>query len=196
MSDYLPVSLPVRSAELAGRREYAFELAPEAGDRATIAALIGAAALRKLTFGGTLRPEGRRDLVLEARLGATVVQPCVVTLAPVTSRIDQTVIRRYVAGLAEPGAAEAEMPEDDSIEPLPEVIDIAAVMVEALALALPDYPRAEGAELGEAVHAAPGTAPLRDADLRPFAGLAALRDGLARPDGEPGDGEGGKGGGR
>jgi len=57
------------------------------------------------------------------------------------------------------------------------VIDPAAVMIEALALAMPLYPRAEGADLGEAVHAEPGVTPMRDADARPFAGL---RDRLAR----------------
>ena len=45
----------------------------------------------------------------------------------------------------------------------------------ALALALPLYPRAPGAELGQAVFAEPGTAPLKDEDLRPFAGLAGLK---------------------
>ena len=67
------------------------------------------------------------------------------------------------------------MPEDDTAEPLPEVIDLTEVTREALALALPLYPRAPGAELGEAVFAAPGTAPIRDEDLKPFAGLAALK---------------------
>ena len=88
------------------------------------------------------------------------------------------------------------MPEDDSEEPLPEVIDAGAVMIEALVLALPDYPRSSGAALGEAVHAPPGVAPLRDADLRPFAGLAGLAQKLAGngdgPDGDEPDGTGKK----
>jgi hypothetical protein len=53
-----------------------------------------------------------------------------------------------------------------------------AVLAEALALALPDYPRAPGAELGQAVFAEPGIEPLRDEALRPFAGLAAFKDRL------------------
>jgi len=56
-------------------------------------------------------------------------------------------------------------------------------MAEALALALPDYPRAEGAALDKSTFAAPGTAPLQDADLKPFAGLAALKSKLEK-DGE------------
>src|SRR5690606_27061560 len=83
-----------------------------------------------------LRPAGRRDWLLEADLEAEVTQACVVTLAPVTARIAETVVRRYVAGLAEPEAEEAEM-SDETVEPLPAVIDAGAVMVDALALAGP-----------------------------------------------------------
>ncbi len=42
------------------------------------------------------------------------------------------------------------MPEDETQEPLPEIIDIGAVATEALELALPLYPRAPGVALGEA----------------------------------------------
>ncbi len=42
----------------------------------------------------------------------------------------------------------------------------------------PLYPRADGAELGEAVFAEDGAEPLSDEDVKPFAGLAALRDKL------------------
>jgi hypothetical protein len=44
--------------------------------------------VRKLRFIGTLEPEGAQDWRLTADLGATVVQPCVVTLAPVTTRLE------------------------------------------------------------------------------------------------------------
>jgi uncharacterized metal-binding protein YceD (DUF177 family) len=77
------------------------------------------------------------------------------------------------------------VPEDDSAEPMPEAIDLAEVLREALALALPPWPRAPGAELGEAVFAVPGTAPIRDADLKPFAALAKLRG-----DADPGSDQG------
>jgi uncharacterized metal-binding protein YceD (DUF177 family) len=116
-----------------------------------------------------------------------VVQPCVVTLAPVTTRIDIDITRRYSATHVEPEADEAEMPEDDTTEALPDRLDLTAVMLEALALALPDYPRAEGAELAERQFAAPGVAPMTDADAKPLAGLAALRDRLKTDEEPPGD---------
>ena len=157
-------------------------LQPDAAARAALAEVLGVDAIRKLRFEGRLTPEGRRDWRLEARLGATVVQPCSVTLAPVTTRIDEEVLRRYVADLPEPPPGETEMPEDDCVDALPATLDLGAVMAEALALALPDFPRAEGVELGPAVFAAPGIAPLTDQAARPLAGLADLRDRLKKDD--------------
>ena len=166
----------IRLSRLDGRRRTPVRLRPDAAACAAIAERLGLIALRKLRFEGELVPEGRADWRLEARLGATIVQPCVVTLAPVTTRIDTELSRSYRAGMpAMPEGDEIEMPEDETEEPLPEVLDLGAVMEEALALCLPLYPRAEGAELGEAVYAAPGLEPMRDDDVKPFAALADLK---------------------
>lgn len=175
----LPFSNPIRITELSARRPLRFSHVPDAGTLAAIAKVVGADVVRKLRFAGELRPEGRRDWMLEADLGATVVQPCVVSLAPVTTRIDQPVIRRFVADpdfhpeTRAVTEAEMEIPEDDTIEPLGAVIDTGAVMIEALALALPLYPRADGAELGDLTVAPPGAEPLTKT-ANPFAALSAL----------------------
>ena len=167
---------PFRAADLARRASLPFRIEPDAEARAALARRLGANEIRKLRFEGELRPEGKGDWKLEAKLGATVVQPCVVTLAPVTTRIDETVERRFVARWSEPEpGSETEMPEDETAEPLGAEIDPAAVMEEALALALPDYPRAEGAELGAAVFTEPGAEPLTDEAAHPFAALGKLK---------------------
>jgi uncharacterized metal-binding protein YceD (DUF177 family) len=188
-SEDLPVSRPFRVSALPARKPTHFDIAPDKPAQALVAALLGISEVRGMHFKGEIRASGKHDYVLEARLVATVVQPCSVSLAPVTTRIDEPVIRRYLADYAAPEGDEVEMPEDDSSEQLPEVIDAGAVAVEALALALPLYPRAPGAELGEVAVAPPGAAPLRDEDLRPFAGLAALKGKLTG-----GGSEGGSGG--
>jgi uncharacterized metal-binding protein YceD (DUF177 family) len=110
----------------------------------------------------------------------------VISLAPVTTQIQETVLRKYLRDYALPEEDEAEMSEDDTSEPLPDSIDPGAVMTEALALALPDYPRAPGAVHGEVAVAPPGAVPLRDADLKPFAGLADLAKRLSGGSGEGG----------
>jgi uncharacterized metal-binding protein YceD (DUF177 family) len=104
------------------------------------------------------------------------VQNCVATLAPVNTRIDAPVIRTYLADPPPvPEVDEIEMPEDDSIEALPAVLDLYALMIEALALELPEYPHAPGVEPLQQSFTQPGNKPMSDDDVRPFAGLADLR---------------------
>jgi Large ribosomal RNA subunit accumulation protein YceD len=160
-------------ASLRRMPEFRFDLAPEPAEAEAIAALLGAQSLPELRFEGTLRPEGD-GWRLDARLVGVVVQTCVVSLAPVTTRVDAPVRRRFEPGGAPRGAEiEVDAFEDDEREPLGERIDLGLVALEALALALPEYPRAEGAALREADLAALGLGGAEEAG--PFAGLAALR---------------------
>lgn len=159
-----------------------FDITPTEAERRALAADMGLVALKKLRFDGRITPEGKNGFVLTGTLGATVVQECVVTLVPVTTRIDDPVTIRFIPAArmdryeaAPETGGEVEMPEDDTVEELPDVIDLDAVMQEALALALPAYPRAEGAELAESTYADAGITPLEDEDLKPLAGLAALK---------------------
>ena len=192
--------MPMRVADLSPHRAHRFHLRPDAVTRARLADALGLIALRKLDFRGTLMAEGARDWRLEAALGATIEQPCVITAEPVRSRIDTAVTRLFQppAPVQEDPADLPEMmqmPEDDTIELLGAVIDPGAVMTEALALALPDYPRADGAGLGDSglAVAPPGSHPDAGGDAaggdgreNPFAALAALK----KQDGAPDGGEG------
>lgn len=159
-------------------RPVPFAVTPDAEAMAALAEELGIVAIRKLRFDGELRPDGERDLLLEARLGVTVVQSCVVTLEPVTTRIDEDVTRRYLAEMPEPEADEVEMPEDETAEQKPAAIDLEAVMAEAVALALPDFPRAEGVDAVDMSVTEPGKTPMTDDDAKPFAALKSLRDKL------------------
>ena len=177
-----------RTGGLSPRKPTRFSYRPDAGDKAALADDLGLIALHRLELTGEIRPAGRDELVLEATLTAVVDQACSVTLAPVPAQVSELFRRRYVAGLESPDGEEVEMPEDDSVEPMPEVIDLAEIAAEALALALPLYPRAPGAEFAQGLHAAEGVTPLTDADLKPFAGLQGLAAKLAAQ-GKAGSGE-------
>jgi len=175
----------IRVATLSQTRPLAFDLVPDAAALQEIAGTLGLLDLRKLRLRGDLQAQGPRDWLLRAELGATVTQPCVITLEPVTTRIDQPVTRRFSPD-PDPVEAEAggevEMPDDVTFEPLESEIDLHRVMIEALSLALPDWPRRDGAELGSIRVAEDGVAPLTDDEVKPFAGLAALRDKLGKDD--------------
>ena len=175
----LPTKI-LRLADLTNRHATTFALTTTQGERDAVAAHLDILGVKKLTFSGEITPQGRGDWQLTAKLGATVVQPCVATLAPVTTRLDEDIRRVYARDFTYPEGAEAEMPEDDAVEPLPQTLDLGAVMVEALSLGLPPFPRADGAELGQVLAAAEGVTPMTDDDAKPFAGLGALRDKLSK----------------
>jgi uncharacterized metal-binding protein YceD (DUF177 family) len=167
-----------RMADLATRKATTFSMSPDAPARAALATELGINEIRKLRFDGDITPQGERDWQLTGTLGATVVQECGVTLDPVVTRIDEQASRSYVANFEEIEATEAQMPEDDTIEPIPTVLDLEVVLSEVLSLALPPFPRAEGAELGQAVYTEDGATPMTDDDAKPFAGLGALKAAL------------------
>ena len=182
MTDTAPSRRAFRVADLPQNRPAPFHFEPSAAEMEAIAAALELSALRKLRFQGEVSAHGRRDFALTGRLGATVVQPCVVSLEPVTTRVEVPVQRLYLADYEVPEGDEVEMPEDDSTEALGAFIDPEAVMIEALSLALPLYPRADDAALDQAQFAAPGVTPMTDEAARPFAGLAALKDKLTGED--------------
>jgi uncharacterized metal-binding protein YceD (DUF177 family) len=165
----------LRIADLNPKKPVRFEIIPTGKGLAAISKELDLRGLRKMRFIGTLTARGKKDWVLDAKLGATVIQDCVVTLEPVTTRIEEPVLRVYLSEWEHPEDSEVEMTQDETTEPLPPTLDLNEVAVEALALALPLFPRAEGAELGELLVSEPGVAPLTQEAARPFAGLADLK---------------------
>ena len=170
----------LRVADLPQNRPTPFDILPDTAMLTALAKELDLRGLRKVKFAGKIEAQGRHDWLLTAKLGATVLQNCVVSLEPVSTRIDIPVTRHFLARIEIPDEPEVEMPDDDNVEQLESHIDPQAIMIEALALALPQYPRKENAELGEAVYTEPGQEPMRDKDTRPFAGLAELQNQLKK----------------
>lgn len=163
--------LRLRVAHLNPRSETHFDLSPDGAARAAIAAELGLQGLPRLSFSGHVRSCGQEDWQLEGLLRASITQSCVVTLKPVRSTIEQPVQRIFTPHLRQPDSPDAEM-LDDSLEPLGAFIDISAVMIEELMLALPEYPRAEGA--GFAPDQPPPEDDAPQDSRKPFAGLDRL----------------------
>ena len=173
MSVYSPLSERLRVAHLSPNRDNEFEIRPDQAARHAIAQELALLDLPALRFAGHVRAAGADEWALNGRLIATVVQPCVVTLDPVQTEISEEVSLIFSPHLAAPDEDEIEM-GDDSLEPLGQTIDIGAIAIEALSLALPTHPRAPGAELdgGATDEEEEG-----DDRRKPFAGLADLMKG-------------------
>ena len=171
----LPWPHPLRVASLDRSRPTRFDLQADEAARAAIAEHLGLLGIDSLRFRGELAPVGAADWRMTGRLTADVVQECVVTLEPLSGRIDERIGRDF---LADAGGLSLDLDLDAEDEPdeFTDVIDPGAVAIEALALALDPYPRAPGTDPVDARAAPPGADPLDNAALKPFAGLAALRD--------------------
>ncbi len=175
MPDDRPQANILRVADLPQSRATTFHVTTDGAARAAIARELDILGIRKLDFRGNIKAHAKTDWRIEAELGATVEQACVVTLDAVVTRIDQSVTRLFIKDMPDQTGDDVEIPEDDSQEALEPEIDLNRVMIEALALALPDYPRKADAALEQQDFSAPGVAPLTDDDIKPFAGLAGLK---------------------
>jgi uncharacterized metal-binding protein YceD (DUF177 family) len=135
--------------------------------------------LSKLSITGDIRAEGGKNWRLTADVGASAVQGCVVTMEDVKTRLDVQIQRRYLSDFE---AHEAEFVSeedlDDEAEPIPEQINLLDLALETVSLNLDDFPRKEGIELDPILSAPKGVEPLTDDAVKPFAGLAALKDKL------------------
>lgn len=165
-------------AEMPSGREIAFSLVFDGDQLKAGSARLDILGLQKVRLTGRLLPQGRSDWRLEGNIGATVTQACVVTLEPVRTRIDDAFTRVFVAQWIEPDADTVVEIGDDQIEsePLGDEINLMDIALEAISLAMPDYPRSVDAALESKVFTKPGEAPMTDEDAKPFAALAALKE--------------------
>ena len=169
----------LRAADLKQSRGTSFDIRFSPADQRTAAETLKIPGVAKMRFQGRITPLGRADWELKGAIGATVTQECVLTLVPVKARIEEEVYRifRKDTPVFEDGSV-VELNMDEHEEPLGTEIDLFAIAVEAIALALPPYPKAEGAVLKKTVFAGEDVTPMTDEDAKPFASLAALKDKL------------------
>ncbi|KRB01055.1 hypothetical protein ASD83_05850 [Devosia sp. Root685] len=145
--------------------------------RAKIAEAMKLIAVERFAAELTVAPL-RGGLRAQGRLKARIVHPSVVSFEPVTQHIDEEVDRVFLpvgqtAHAPAPGAEEIfiDLEDDDFPDHIdgPEV-DLSALLIETLALAIDPYPRREGEDLSTL-----GINATED-DSGPFAALRQLKD--------------------
>ena len=164
-------------------RERSYSGDANAEDLVWLANEAGAHAVKSLSYSLESRP-WRKGIMIEGKIAAHVVMECVATLEPIKIAINERVVRGFLLPEhlydAEGVGLEIEISDDfelgEPVDPLEDPLDLSALIAETLALALPEYPRADNTEPVEAAAAPAGTAPLTDDDVKPFADLKALRD--------------------
>ncbi len=146
-----------------------------ADERAAIASELGISECATLTARYTIAPRGEGCYLLSGKISARVIQPCIVTLDPVTQDFEEQIqIELCPAGEARDEAAnEHDVLVETDTEPIEnEIIDVGRLVFECLSAGIDPYPRREGAEFQ-------WTDPKAAADKAaggPFAALAKLKD--------------------
>ena len=173
MSEKLPFEhhVNVRTLPKKGREETREASEKE---REAVARHLGLEAVSHAKFTADVLPWKRDGIRIAGHLAVDLVQACVVSLEPVAETVDEPFEALLVpegSRLASPDPATAEMVLNAEGDDAPETfegdtIDLAAVWLEFLALAIEPFPRAAGAELA-----------VDDTDEKPspFAALAALK---------------------
>lgn len=163
--------------------DYIFDEAPSLEEALALKDLFGVISVKKMRFTGALKPLDKKGWVLVAKLGATVSQECVLTLATVRTRLDLEVKRIYLPEITATAAViSLDTVEDDETERLESAIDLGLVAIEELAMAIPEYPRSKGATLENAEFSPTDAAPIVEETPKPFAGLAGLKEKLENKD--------------
>lgn len=137
-----------RRVELArlGVHEAVYPICAKPEEREALARRFGLLALGRLEAEIRLQRLSGAMVRLNGRLGADVVQACVISLEPVASAVDQEFTVLY--GQAGNGKSVMVDLETDEAEPFDgDAIDIGEAVAQHLALALDPYPRAPGATL-------------------------------------------------
>jgi uncharacterized metal-binding protein YceD (DUF177 family) len=157
-----------------GSREVVEQLCADPGACAALAERFGLLSLVSLTATVRLRRVSDRGLyAVRGRFSASVEQACVVSLEPVSCRLEESFELLYSTAPADAVDVEAvvDIDAEDPPEAVgPEGIDIGEAVAQQLAMALNPYPRREDAR-SPAEYAAGDEA----VEESPFAGLRALR---------------------
>ncbi len=174
----LPLSRPVKVDEIK-LRGTPFSLKAEAHEKAGIATMLGLPSVESLEARYMLSRSGER-VKLEGTIEAAFHQTCTVSLDDFPVALDVPLKldfapqepaeprRRAAADDAGEIDIEVRLNEDDPPEPIADgVIDLGAVTLEFLALALDPYPRKPGAVFAEPAPEEPPESP--------FAKLARLK---------------------
>lgn len=156
------------------------DLSPIADELQAIAKRLDLVSLNSLSGVISIRPEMGREISVVGEITAEFVQSCVVSGDPVEQTITFDLVRRYSEDASEFDDADEDDdvigdPMDDGPDPIEGgIINVGEAAVEELALQIPAYPRAPGAEFNDIVD------DIKDDELKPnpFAKLEALKKDL------------------
>lgn len=142
-------------------------------ERAELASQLPLVSCEALTVQYVIKPSGRDGYAMTGNVIAEVTQSCIVTLEPVSARIDESLDCKFVPAAFIPTeqTEEEELSSLEELEPIEGgVLNVGRVVFEVISTGLDPYPRRPDAEWEND--------DASDADVAasgPFAALAGLK---------------------
>ena len=157
--------------------ETVIDIEADADERAALARRFGLLALDSLTAKVGLTPVDAGLVRVHGTLAAEVTQACVVTLEPVTTRVEGSFERLYGADTPEEaGGLITDADTEESPLPLADgAVDVGEAVAEQLALELDPFPRAPGAAFDGFSSGSKSVGGDDTGDAAPFTVLARLK---------------------
>lgn len=159
--------------------ETVIEIEADADERAALARRFGLLALDSLTAKVGLTPVDGGLVRVHGALAAEVTQACVVTLEPVTTRVEASFECLYGADATEEagGGLITDADTEESPEPFTHgAVDVGEAVAEHLALELEPFPRSPGVAFDSFSSASESVGNDDTVDAGPFAVLARLKE--------------------
>ena len=128
-----------------------------------------------LSFESTLSQNRNENYRFLASVSAIIVQNCIITLAPVKTKLNFTVERHYCVRNSVLNS-KITIPNilKEEVEYLEKTLDVNEVIFEALSLEIPDYPRRKNAQFKGISVTQNGLKPLEEPEDNPFSALKDL----------------------
>lgn len=151
-------------------KEKTFVIKPTESDCAELAERLRILSLADVQAKLVLKRAGKDLIKLSGTLSCEAVQECVVTLEPVKTAIETEFDITFSE--EEQELAEDMVMPDLAVEPVEDgAIDLGEIVAQQISIALPDYPRAEGAAFEGHIEAPEALLPPEQRTSRPFATL-------------------------
>ena len=171
-----PIKLIVPTGVLRQKRKFRFYHTSSNQELSDLSKFLEVEALKTFSFKGHFIESNENDYLLEASFKATVIQLCVVTLRPVKTNIDHKFNRLFSIVKQRTRAKRLSITHDAiDQEQILNDVNIGDIMLEALTLEIPLYPKIKGVNFEGLTVTDAGSKPLEPVLNNPFSSLKKMK---------------------
>ena len=175
MAQVKATNLVITLNELRRLKKYPVKHKYSFKERSNLAELLKVCSLTKLHFDGIIVQNSDQTYTFSANVNALVIQNCIVTLYPVKTSLNFGIKRHYSKNSPKTHSKKVITNIlDNHLEFFGKTLNISDVIVEALSLEIPDYPRRKNIKFNGVSATKKGVTPLRSISESPFYALKDL----------------------